>query len=122
MAAHSFLGGVRSQNTDLVPAYVRDVTAGRFDEIVFEETIISPHDQREEYVMLGMRTTFGVSLAAFERRFGVSFEETYPNIPPLIEHGLLKIEDGRVFFTDEGFRVSNAILGQWLEFESEEDE
>ena len=122
VAAHSFFGGVRSQNTEYVPGYLRDVAAGRFDEIVFEKTLISPHDQREEYVMLAMRTTYGVSLAEFEHRFGVPFEATYQGIPDLMTHGLLNVKDGRIFFTDAGFRVSNAILGQWLEFESEEDE
>lgn len=122
VAAHSFFEGERFFATDDLSAYLAAIAARDFERIIKGRTHVSAHDMREEYVMLAMRTTRGIALDEFERRFGISFTAAYGDLTPLFTHKLLEEKDGRLFFTDAGFRVSNAILSEWLDFETEADE
>jgi coproporphyrinogen III oxidase-like Fe-S oxidoreductase len=63
-----------------------------------------------------MRTREGVERRDFRARFGIGFENAYGDIAHLVRGGFLIDDPDRVAFTDRGFRVSNAILSEWLDF------
>ena len=109
VAAHSFFGGERFGNSRDMDAFL----AG--EDIVCERESIGETDAAFEFVMLGMRMGRGISLAEYESRFGRRFAEDFPSAEDFIAHGLLCREGDRLFFTDDGFFVSNTILAEFLE-------
>ena len=113
-AAHSLFGGRRFAYLADTAAYV---AATDTRSLVVECEEISPHEAREEYVMLRMRLFEGIEEADFERRFGLSFEECYGSVASLVAGGFLRREKGRLSFTERGMYGSSAILSEWLNFE-----
>ena len=111
VAAHSDFGGVRFGNSRDIDDYL----AGR--DITEERSTPDKAERINEYVMLRFRLCEGVDVAAFENRFGVSFEGTYgKKLAPFIASELVRREGGRYFLSPEGMLVSNAILSQILDF------
>ena len=70
---------------------------------------------RDEYVMLRLRLSDGVSKADFFARFGQEFDEIYAAAAEkFVAAGLLVNTPERVYFTDRGFSVSNTVLSEML--------
>ena len=115
-AAHSYFCGVRYETPRDTAGYIAAVARGDFSSLVTGATPISPHERREEYVMLGMRLFRGVDEQEFTKRFGISFADAYGPFDRYIAAGLLTRDRGRVAFTEKGMLVSNAILSEWLDF------
>lgn len=109
VAAHSCVNGVRfGQSRDL-----EGFLAGK-DITEFTE-VLTPADRESEFIMLALRLSDGIEEAEFFRRFGKDFWYTYGEICiPYIEMGLMRREGGRVFLTERGFPVSNAVLAELI--------
>ena len=76
---------------------------------------LSEQDRMEEFMILGLRLTQGVSEADFERLFHIKIDQVYGEIlKKYCSAGFLKRERGRIFFTREGISVSNTILSEML--------
>lgn len=76
---------------------------------------LSPQEQMEETMFLGLRLTEGVSKAEFHRQFGVSMEQIYGEvIRKNTAKGLLIDEAGYVCLTREGMDLSNYVMAQLL--------
>ena len=114
--AHSYLDGERFEIFRDRVAYVTAVEQGDFDGLRQNRTPIVGKELQDEYVMLRMRLSDGVDPADFRRRFGLSFEQAYGDTSRLEKAGLLYKNDRRIVFTEQGMRVSNAILCEWLDF------
>ena len=115
-AAHSYLRGVRFETSPDTAAYIEAVERGDFEKLQKNAVRIEGKEQMDEYVMLRMRLFDGIELADFERRFGTSFEAQYGSTETLQRGGFLKRTADRLAFTEQGMRVSNAILCDWLDF------
>lgn len=108
-AAHSLVGAVRTGHSRDLSAYLegRDITEP--EEILDETTA------RDEYVMLRLRLSDGVSKADFFARFGQAFDEIYAAAAEkFVAVGLLVDTPERIYFTDRGFSVSNTVLSEML--------
>ncbi len=109
LAAHSLYRGERLANTEDFERYLADPT-----EYLFR-TPREKNDEEEEYVMLGLRTSFGISLCEYRARFGKDFFAGREEALALYRRlGYLSVEDDRLYLTERGFYVSNAILCQIL--------
>lgn len=76
---------------------------------------LSPQEQMEETMFLGLRLTEGVSKAEFQRQFGVSMEQIYGKvIQENIAQSLLADDAGYVCLTREGMDLSNYVMAQFL--------
>ena len=109
VAAHSCMDGARFGNSRDIDAFLRgeDITA--FTEI------LTPADREAEYIMLALRLSDGIDEADFSARFGHDFRHTYGEACiPYIVKGLMACEGGRVYLTEAGFPVSNAILADLI--------
>jgi oxygen-independent coproporphyrinogen-3 oxidase len=109
VAAHSCMEGVRfGQARDLEGFLAgRDITA--FTEV------LSPADRESEYIMLALRLSDGIDEGEFARRFGRDFGNVYGKACiPYIQGGYMAREGGRVYLTERGFPVSNAILADLI--------
>ena len=105
VAAHSCVDGVRFGNSRDLDAFLRGEDITEFSETLTED------DRRMEFIMLGLRLSDGISEAEFSARFGRDFWHDYGEICiPFMRSGLLRREAGRVFLTEAGMPVSNAVI------------
>lgn len=104
----------RLANPSEMQAYLRMVEEGRWEERTRER--ISPADARFETMMLGLRTTQGVSESAFETMHGVSLDSCYGDrLRNLERRGLMACQDGWHRLTRRGMDVQNAILVELMD-------
>ena len=105
-AAHSCFDGARFGNVADVAAY----TKAPLNSCEFREKN-SAEDAEYEFLILGLRTGEGIREEEFRLRFGHDFFEKYGDkVNKYEESGHMIRKQGRVFFTEEGMRVSNPIL------------
>lgn len=112
---------------------VRYVNARTFDEYgtcagakVFCQSDISTGSRRleekltgkalmQEFMILGLRMTKGVSKNEFKSRFGADITEVYKKeIDKLLREGILSENSDRLFLTDFGLDVSNYAFEQFI--------
>lgn len=90
---------------DAYDAYVRGGFAGQDYEELDEAARL------REMVMLALRTTEGLDLAAYRRRSGRDLLKVEPRlIQTLHQNGLIRISGGRLKLTKTGLLVSNSII------------
>lgn len=109
VAAHSCFGGERFGNSRDLAAFLRG------ENILCEQTVLSPGERDREFLMLNLRLSRGIGLEEFARRFGKPLHDYYPALTELIAAGYLQEKGGYLSFTDQGFFVSNTILSELLE-------
>lgn len=105
-----------SENEQMLSTW-EDVNSRETQQIFRGENVhpLSPQEQMEETMFLGLRLTEGVSKAEFHRQFGVSMEQIYGKvIQENIAQGLLTDEAGYVCLTREGMDLSNYVMAQFL--------
>ena len=116
VAAHSFLReghGVRFSNPDTLDEYRQGVLSGQLARI--DEQRLTEADAMSEYMFLGLRLAEGVSRHAFEREFGLSFEDAYGSVPAdLIRLGLLLQTNETLALTSRGMLLSNQVFNRFL--------
>ncbi|MES1243037.1 MAG: radical SAM family heme chaperone HemW [Acidobacteriota bacterium] len=101
-SAHSFSGNRRWWNERKIKPYEARIDASERPVAGSEE--LTAEDLALEALMLGLRTAEGVDLDQLRRRFGVGISG-----PENIE-GLLRIEDGRLVPTLEGWAVADTLV------------
>lgn len=109
VAAHSYFDGRRFGNSRDIAAFLNG------DDITEEEYALTARDEKNEYVMLGLRLSQGISAEDYARRFGEELFEVYPRLKEWLNSGFMRMQNGRIAFTDKGFFVSNSILSDMLE-------
>lgn len=114
LGAYSDFGGARFGNGRDLNAYLlgEDITA--------EREMPSVHERFQEYVMLRMRLSEGISMKELARRFGFAEAERMGKSLSVYEKGgFVKRTDGGYAFTPEGMLVSNSVLSDVLDFGSD---
>ena len=82
-------------------------------EMITVEEVLSDEDKEKEFIMLSLRLTKGFSIKElFDRTRNAEFY--LKRSEPFIKNGLMEIKDGRLFFTEKGFNVSNTVLSEIL--------
>ena len=116
--AHSDLGGLRYACDRSLDTYIQGV---RDHAPVFSESDrIPPADRDVEWVMLGLRTTYGLDPKDYEYRFRRRFSPFLPFLAKCAQAGYAREEDGRWRLTPQGFLRSNAIIVELLEIQAAE--
>lgn len=111
--AHSYFEKRRFSYKADTTAYINELLNGGLPEKISEEQIecISEID---EYVMLKLRLSDGIELCQFKNRFDIELTDKYPSIMKYVKSGHMKLENGKCYFTRQGFFVSNYILSDIL--------
>ena len=113
-ASHSFFGGVRYSFEGDIQKYCSAIQDGGIPKKVLEEVNDPTFEERmDEYVMLRMRLSDGVSLDEFKARFGTDFDTVYDTEKYEKSNHIIR-KNGTVSFSTEGFFVSNFILSDIL--------
>ena len=95
-------------------AYLDEVIDGR-EPIEFEEEL-SPAQRALELLMLGLRTTWGVDLAAVEKVLGRNPLEAYAQaLEQILKAGWARLEAGRLRPTAKGLDMADAAAAWFVE-------
>jgi putative oxygen-independent coproporphyrinogen III oxidase len=81
-----------------------------------EPIALSPSEQRDELLMMGLRLAEGIPRARFRERLGLDFESALDpgRMAALIEAGFLQLDSERLVATSAGRQRLNAVLGQLI--------
>lgn len=105
-SAHSYYGGKRYANP---PSIDRYLACGPRSAEVLEEN----PDRAEEYIMLGLRLTEGISLQRL-KRLGVDTDEFLRCAKKYLGAGYAGQHGDQFFLTPKGFLLSNHILAELI--------
>lgn len=109
VSAHGYIDGQRYANTTSIEKYIDSVSSvGTAMDYIEEET---SYDMIEEYIMLGLRLREGIDLIYLKESLHYDLLELKHNeIEKLKNLGLIDVVGNRLFATDNGFYVLNAII------------
>lgn len=107
-SAHSYNGfDIRSWNIANNQLYIKKLTSN----ILAKETeILSPQDQFNEMIMIGLRTVWGVDLNSLNQKFSASILERFnKEIEYKIEEGILRIENDHLTIPEKHWFMADGI-------------
>ena len=103
-SAHSFINGKRFY-------------FNRSFEDFYELKVISDGEggSMEEFAMLALRLTEGLTEERFQKRFGKKIPEIYrQNAEKFAKYGFLVLDENGIRLTPKGFLISNCIISEIL--------
>lgn len=110
--ASGYVNGVRYKNHGPIRHYLSAVEEGNAR---ITEEHLSPKEQMEEEMFLGLRKKSGVSMARFEEKFGRSFDGLYGEIvKDLVQQGLMQIDGDRVRMTKRGLFLGDTVAERFI--------
>lgn len=113
LGASSLIQNNRYRNEENMAYYIENLSDSK--PVMNLEETLSSVDQMEEFMMLGLRLTRGVSLGEFQNRFNQSICEYYrKELEYLSRLEMISIEDGYLSLTDKAIDVSNEVLTYFL--------
>lgn len=115
--AHSYFGGKRYSLCRDLNAFLD--SAPENDDLLDENQTIDGQERAREYLLLQMRTLRGVEEWEYRRSFGLNFEPIAHKLEFFEEHHWAEQTGHRWHFTPEGFLLSNALIGELLEAQSD---
>ena len=126
--AHGFIGDLRYGHADDVNLYVREMQTltaqdyGRFLKglesdlmSLYVEEVLSEEDKMREVPFLRLRTSEGILLDEFRKRFGVEFEDVFEQaVKTNISKGLLERKERTLRLTRSGLDLANVVIEDFL--------
>ena len=110
--ASGYVDGVRYKNHGPIRHYLKAIEEGNAR---INEEHLSPREQMEEEMFLGLRKKSGVSMARFEEKFGRSFQELYGDIvKDLIQQGLMQLDGAHVRMTKRGLFLGDTVAERFI--------
>ncbi len=105
VSASSFMNGRRFTNTFKIDEYMNAVIFNKTPEISSDQ--IEGEDAKFEFIMLGLRTAFGIDIDKFNREFNEDFLKTYAEVLNKkaqfldIDGNILKIKDEYLYVQND---------------------
>ena len=107
-SAHSFNGYSRSWNIANNPKYIKALAK---NELPLTTEILTATNQFNEYLMTGLRTIFGVSLAIIEERFGIAYKiHLLKQVEKYLQLQHAEIKEHTIVITPKARFLTDAIL------------
>lgn len=117
-SAHSCVGNVRYSYIRDISGYIEGINRG--DSVIDEYETIDKLERAAEYIMLGMRTSRGISKAEYSHIYKSGFDKIEYLLDEYGKKGWVETESDRWHFTSSGFLLSNILIGTLLEAQSQE--
>lgn len=108
-AAHSYVDGVRSAIPRSLTEFCRGVEEGKIQWEL--EGRIDEAERAREYVLLRLRTSWGISIQEAQQRFGIDGTSIEEELRFFASYGWAEQTENRWHFTPEGYLRSNALIG-----------
>ena len=113
LGAASMVRNIRMSNTKDMKTYLE--RCGQPKTMREDVQFLEEARQMEEFMFLGLRKTRGVSRKEFRRIFGQEMDMVYEKaLHKCLENGMLKEHKDRVYLSEEGVLLSNAVLSEFL--------
>lgn len=113
LGAASMVRNIRMSNTKDMKTYLE--CCGQPKTMREDVQFLEEARQMEEFMFLGLRKTRGVSRKEFRRIFGQEMDMVYEKaLHKCLENGMLKEHKDRVYLSEEGVLLSNAVLSEFL--------
>lgn len=112
-SAASDFAGTRYTFTSNLQQYITGVSKG--DALTTECEYVPIKERAGEYVMLRMRTIYGIEKEEYERTFLMPFAPLEKVLIFYGQRGLTKCDRGVWRFTPQGMLVSNQLIGQLID-------
>lgn len=113
LAAHGYFRGIRYANYDSIADYLRATAQEELPRAL--EELQTSEQERTDTIIMGLRLTQGLSRAAFQARFGASFEEVFgEQMNFLIEEGLMGKSEAYIYLTERGRILANYVLAHFV--------
>jgi oxygen-independent coproporphyrinogen III oxidase len=111
--AARYVAGVRSTNHRSVTTWLKRVLAG--ESPVAETETLDNEERARELIMLGLRTTAGIDVAAFEQRTGFDLHALCgPALERFTQGCLLEESAGSMRLTREGRFLADTVTSEFL--------
>ena len=112
-AAHSYLDGVRYENTKDITAYIEAIEHGELPRT--QEEPATRAIRMEEFAFLALRTARGIDKTRFEEKFGVALASVYADVVARMQQkGLLEETEESVHLTPLGMKYGNYVFSEFL--------
>ena len=116
-SAHSYVGGLRYSYVSDLELYIKNVMSG--EEIVDSSEKIDRRERASEYLMLGLRTSRGISSEEYREIYPASFSKVEEKLRICESQGWAVHNAGRWSFTPQGFLLSNILIAQVLDAQTQ---
>lgn len=117
-AAHSCIDGLRYSYVKSTKDYIDGVM--KSESIIDEYEKITRLDMAAEYVMLGMRTSFGISAQEYNKVYRSDFAPLEKVLKAMQKQGWAsQNNDSSWSFTHQGFLLSNSLINMLLDAQAE---
>lgn len=118
--AHSDFGGRRYSFIRDLDGYISGVLGG--GHIIDEDDVIPSRARSGEYLMLRLRTAHGIEEWEYRRQFFMDFTPLEQRLEEFRAQGwAVKSTEGRWRLTPKGFLLSNRLIGDLMDRQTEED-
>ena len=118
VSAHSCIGRNRYAVINSTSEYSDIILNALSGSYCFETEALSETEFAEEYIMMRLRLSDGLSRKEYEEKFSSSIPEKYiKRMVPFIKSGHIIDSDERYSLSDDGMYVSNYILSDILDLE-----
>ena len=112
-AAHSYINSRRFSFISDISGYSRNIMENK--PVIATDEMISDSEKADEYLMLGLRTAYGISEAEYYRIFPCKFDMLRELLQSYVKNGWMVKTEDRWSFTPQGFLISNTLIGNILE-------
>ncbi len=107
VSSHGYIDGIRYSNHRNLKLYNDSIQKSKLP--VGKSEILSEAEKLEEFIFLAIRAN-GIDLKEFENRFKIDLVSKLSNtIKALNEKCLIKIENGRLYLTKQGYKICDSI-------------
>ena len=112
VSASSFMRGKRFTNTFDLDEYMKCVISGFYPAITCDR--VTEAEAKFEFIMLGLRTKYGISLKEYKEKFGNEIKDDFPKA---LRNSLkyLELNGDNIRIKDEFLYVQNSILMPFLD-------
>ncbi|HEX2968072.1 MAG TPA: radical SAM family heme chaperone HemW [Bacteroidales bacterium] len=111
-SSHSYDGYSRQWNKSDLKAYVKAMNSGEPD---FEKEELDMRTRFNEYIMISLRTMWGIDLEYMERTFEKEGYDYVVNTSVKYrEYGLMKLEKNTLVLTNQGKMISDNIISDFM--------
>ncbi len=112
VAASSFMLGQRFTNTFDLDEYMKCIISGFYPAVTCEK--VTDGEAKFEFIMLGLRTKYGVSLSEYKRQFGTNVGDDFPKaFQKSLQY--LELDGDRIRIKDEYLYVQNSVLMPFMD-------
>ncbi len=117
-AAHSCVSGQRYSYVADMELYAENILSGK--SVVDQAETITDFERAGEYMMLGLRTTYGISEQEYYNIFPCKFDMARELMDSYVDRGWMVKNNERWSFTPEGFLLSNILIGEVLDVQTKQ--